>query len=382
MLWWTAYLIIVPIVLAVVAKAKTSAMQNRLRRIFVTGELVAIAFFVFPFAMDGATGFGLVAGGDLPTITIGLGLVLALLFTITKMPLHIWVGSVVHITVSVAAFVWLANLQGNSVVNPPWTPIVLILLLLVLNVIALTRLDGLPLPKGHRRTATIWTLLVLSALGGLWVSTTWRPDTVPTTGLASGTLTGSVSYPSEALPEGLIVCAEQVETLATRCTRPYQGRPGGDFRLGSQFTYDIGYTLSVLPGEYYVFAQAPLLPATRAYYSALSLCAAEAQVLCSDHTPLKVIVQPGKITDQAAPTDWYAPLKPPTENARATDAVLARPEVQEYLADGPARVVQAEAPAINKEPWTVHVFEILRDHTATFNWYEVDQKTGVATTLF
>ena len=356
-------------------------MQNRLRRIFVTGELVAIALFVFPFALDGTTGFGLITNGDLPTITIGLGLLLALLLTITKIPLRVWVGSVTHISISVAAFFWLANLQGNNVMNPPLAPIIFILLLLVLNVIALARLDGLPLPKS-RRTVAIWLLLLLSVLGGIGMQTAWRPGAVPTTSLASGTLTGSVSYPSEALPEGLIVCAEQVETLATRCTRPYQGQPGGDFRRGAQFTYGIGYTLGILPGEYYVFAQVPLLPETRAYYSALSLCAVEAQILCSDHTPLKVTVQPGKITDQASPTDWYAPPTPATDSAPATNAVLARPDVQEYLAGEPARVVQAEAPATNKEPWTVHVFEILRDHTATFNWYEVDQKTGEVKSLF
>jgi len=381
-LWWTAYLIIVPIVLAVTAKAKTTILQNRLRRIFFTGELVVVALFLFPFTLDGSTGFGLIADGDLATSIIGLGLFLALLLTMTKKPLRVWVGSIVHIIISVAAFVWLASLQGTNVVNPPLAPIILVLLLLVLNVIALTRLDGLPLPTGHRRTVTIWIVLLLFVMGGMWVSAVVLPNTVPTTSLTVGTLVGSVSYPSEALPEGLVVCAEHAETLATRCTRPYQGRPGGDFTYGSQFTYGNGYNLDILPGEYYVFAQTPLLRETRAYYSALSLCESQAQEPCLDHTPLQVIVQAGKTTNQVSPTDWYAPLTPLSDSARVTDAVLARPEVQEYLANGSARVVQAEAPTTNTEPWSVHVFEILPDHTATFNWYEVDQKTGTVTSAF
>lgn len=380
-LWWTAYLIITPIVLAVAARAKTPTLQNRLRWTFVAGEIVAIALFIFPFALDTTTGFGLVSSGHMPTIATGLGIFFALMLTIAKTPLYVWVGSILHVTASVTSFVWLANLQGNSVLNPPLAPIIFILLLLVLNVIALSRLDGLPLPKGNRRTVAVWSLLLLSALGGIGISAMWQRDTA-TTGLTPGMLTGSVSYPSEEIPNGLMVCAEEVEARATRCTRPYQSQTTGDFITGTQFTYGIGYSLPVLPGVYHVFAKAPLLPDTRAYYTALSPCAAYQQQLCSDHTILPVTVRAGKTTSQTDPTDWYAPPAPATGNARATDAVLALTEVQEYLAGGPARVVQAESPPLESEPWSVHVFEILNDHTATFNWYKVDQKTGEVTSAF
>lgn len=382
-LWWTAYLIITPIVLAVIARAKTPNVQNRLRWGFTIGDIVALALFVFPFALDATTGFGLIASGHIPTLTIGLGIFLALVLVRTKRPLTVWVGSILHITVSVAALVWLANLQGNSVLNPPVAPIVFVLLLLILNVIALARLDGLPLPKNNHRAVAVWSLLLLSALGGIGTSAIWQQDTSPTTGLTPSMLTGSISYPSETFPDGLTVCAEEVETLATRCTRPYQhNQPPGDFSSGTQFTYGVGYSLPVLPGVYHVFAKAPLLPDTRAYYTALSPCAAQQQKLCSDHTILTVTVQPGKTAAEADPTDWYAPIVPLTDSARATDAVLALPEVQEYITGGPARVVQAESPPLESEPWSIHVFEILSDHTATFNWYEVDQKTGEVKSLF
>ena len=29
--------------------------------------------------------------------------------------------------------------------------------------------------------------------------------------------------------------------------------------------------------------------------------------------------------------------------------------------------------------WTIHVYESLNDHLATFHWYEVDKTTGVVT---
>ena len=62
--------------------------------------------------------------------------------------------------------------------------------------------------------------------------------------------------------------------------------------------------------------------------------------------------------------------------------VSALPEVAEYLRDVPSGrvVIDHEDSATNS--YLIHVFEVVDDHTATFNWYTVDKTTGEITKDF
>lgn len=58
----------------------------------------------------------------------------------------------------------------------------------------------------------------------------------------------------------------------------------------------------------------------------------------------------------------------------AVAKVKALPEVKDYL-----KRVSSGLVAINGEvdnSYLIQVYEIKNDHTATFNWYKVDKKTG------
>lgn len=61
-----------------------------------------------------------------------------------------------------------------------------------------------------------------------------------------------------------------------------------------------------------------------------------------------------------------------TEQARMV--VQNLPEVQEYLKNVPNGKVEVDNEQEGK--YNVHVYEVKNDHSATFNWYTVDIKTG------
>ncbi len=70
----------------------------------------------------------------------------------------------------------------------------------------------------------------------------------------------------------------------------------------------------------------------------------------------------------------------PITKLQAENLVKNLSEVRLYLIDGPNRIVETTGP--NDYQWLVHVYEIVDDHTTTFNWYEVSQKTGKITKTF
>lgn len=73
-------------------------------------------------------------------------------------------------------------------------------------------------------------------------------------------------------------------------------------------------------------------------------------------------------------------------NQGARTAVVARisslPEVKEYLRAVPSGQVVIDHEDKETNSYLVHVYEVKDGHTATFNWYEVDKKTGKITTDF
>jgi len=83
-----------------------------------------------------------------------------------------------------------------------------------------------------------------------------------------------------------------------------------------------------------------------------------------------------------------ATLKTKAADERAIDIVWRRPEVKKWLSQFPHGTAKtgghpaATADHDKGDVYSVHVYEDLPDHTATFNWYEVNVKTGKVTKMF
>lgn len=112
----------------------------------------------------------------------------------------------------------------------------------------------------------------------------------------TGTITGSISFPSEGIPENLEVCAETVPTADEYCT--------DDHIAGETFEYGVGYMLEVPAGDYYVYAHIPG-EEQKAYYSEFVTCGLTAS--CPSHDPIEVSVSVGETEKGVDPGDWYAP---------------------------------------------------------------------------
>ena len=57
-------------------------------------------------------------------------------------------------------------------------------------------------------------------------------------------------------------------------------------------------------------------------------------------------------------------------------------EVKEYLRTVPSGQVVIDHEDKDTNSYLIHVYEIKDDHTATFNWYEVNKDTGEIKTEF
>lgn len=128
-----------------------------------------------------------------------------------------------------------------------------------------------------------------------------RSPTVKPTDKNNGVITGSLSYPSEGIPEGLKICALNLVSKQEYCTdKQLKGAP-------EEFTYGYGYKLEVPPGDYNVYAFLPSQPSFKAYYSDFVTCGLKYD--CPSHNPIKVTVKAGKVSYQVDPGDWYAPTE-------------------------------------------------------------------------
>ncbi len=111
---------------------------------------------------------------------------------------------------------------------------------------------------------------------------------------SKGIIEGSLSYPSEKIPENMRICAENIKTNKKYCSDEHIDN--------SKYTYGKGYALIVPPGEYYVFTKVENIDCY-AYYSEFVTCGLT--VDCSSHKPIKVSVNEGKIVTGIDPIDWY-----------------------------------------------------------------------------
>lgn len=118
---------------------------------------------------------------------------------------------------------------------------------------------------------------------------------------ATGFIEGSMGYPSEGIPNDIVVCASTPNDGFTSCS---------DVRIeDKKYKYGIGYKLEVPVGSYYVYEKfnkggaGDFTSDYKAYYSEFVTCGES--VDCKSHKPISVQVQQGKTAFDIEPTDWY-----------------------------------------------------------------------------
>ena len=123
------------------------------------------------------------------------------------------------------------------------------------------------------------------------------PTPTPTEQLGqTGTIEGSLSFPSEGIPADLQVCAETLLGVQFECTSSHI--------QDSKYIYGSGYKLELPPGKYYVYAQVPSFNSGyKAYYSEFVTCGLS--INCSSHKPIEVEVSAGATVTDVDPQDWY-----------------------------------------------------------------------------
>ncbi|MFH1509089.1 MAG: hypothetical protein ABIE68_02920 [bacterium] len=121
-----------------------------------------------------------------------------------------------------------------------------------------------------------------------------------------GTITGSLGYPSEAIPTNMMICAVERDTVEEYCT--------AEQITDDAYTYGKGYSLVVPEGVYYVYSYVPTLDDFgeevidyKAYYSDFVTCGQSYE--CEDHEPIEIVVTAGTIYSEVDPIDWYAPIE-------------------------------------------------------------------------
>ena len=118
-----------------------------------------------------------------------------------------------------------------------------------------------------------------------------------------GTIEGSLSYPSNFIPE-MGICAENERTGEEFCS--------SEIKKDKKYMYGSGYSLEVPFGTYNIYAQL-VDPESigsgynknyRAYYSEFVTCGMD--VKCESHKPIDVEVIGGETVSNINPQDWYA----------------------------------------------------------------------------
>jgi len=122
-------------------------------------------------------------------------------------------------------------------------------------------------------------------------------ESTPTPNLTTGTIKGSLSFPSEFIPENMRICAAGTTSEKEYCTIDHlQG-------TREEFTSGLGYEIEVPSGEYFVYASLPENPERKAYYSEFVTCGYANK--CPSHQPIRVTVKAGITVDKVDPGDWY-----------------------------------------------------------------------------
>lgn len=112
-----------------------------------------------------------------------------------------------------------------------------------------------------------------------------------------GFIKGDMTYPSDAIPDDMVVCAENIDTTEVTCTKQRSG-----------WQSSVSYSLKVSPGRYYVFGV--LLKqdkGERAYYTDFIPCGMD--VKCKSHQRIMLEVKAGQNLTGIKVGDWWANFK-------------------------------------------------------------------------
>jgi hypothetical protein len=118
-----------------------------------------------------------------------------------------------------------------------------------------------------------------------------------------GVIEGALSYPSDFIPPDMTIVAENLATKKIYSTHKHL--------KSKKYQYQVGYKLTVPPGDYHVYAYLPdpsrygaAFPKDyRAYYSEFVKCGQT--VDCKSHAPIVVKVKSGESVSGIDPQDWY-----------------------------------------------------------------------------
>jgi hypothetical protein len=131
----------------------------------------------------------------------------------------------------------------------------------------------------------------------------WMVENIPEEPITefsdNGTVTGSVCFPGESIPE---------------MTLYFQEVNRGDLAYQSLSQDQDSYSVILSPGDYIAFAYPLNSPELGGSYSQAVLCGLDAD--CTDHTPVQFTVKPGEETGSVDICDWYSPEDvPPNPDA-------------------------------------------------------------------
>lgn len=112
----------------------------------------------------------------------------------------------------------------------------------------------------------------------------------------TGTITGSLTYPSESIPPSIEIHAVNLETGKEYTTKEHL--------KGSQYQYGTGYRIEVPTGRYHVYGTMEDWPGMKAYYNQKIVCGIKVE--CEDTTKIEVVVEANKDTIDATVGDWWS----------------------------------------------------------------------------
>lgn len=143
----------------------------------------------------------------------------------------------------------------------------------------------------------LWGVIVILIIAlGYWYYTN-NPSMNDNSEMSAenGTIEGTLSYPSQFIPEDMQICAEDTNSADKYCT--------DEHIADSKYTTGFGYQLDVPAGTYNVYAYLQSDPEYRAYYNEFVTCGLS--VDCESHQVIDVEVEAGETVSGIDPGDWY-----------------------------------------------------------------------------
>ena len=111
-----------------------------------------------------------------------------------------------------------------------------------------------------------------------------------------GTITGSLTFPSEGIPADMMVHAVNLDTGKEYTTM--------EQLKGSEYTYGVGYSIEVPAGRYNVYGMTSQMSGTKAYYNKFITCGMSVE--CTDTSKIEVTVEAGENVADITVGDWWS----------------------------------------------------------------------------